>query len=471
VDDDSTLRASCSAVLEGEGYDLTLCGRADEALDLLRREPFDIVILDWYMTGVPGTEILRATLAAAPRVLVIVITGMPSLESNLDALQQGAWDYLPKPFSAMQLRILIGRAAHTVQVSRESNAERRRLQREGGHSDKVVILGQSTELRSAVDLARRVSQTDASVFLTGESGVGKELFAQFIHQHSGRSSRPFVALNCAAIPDGLLESEMFGHCRGAFTGAIRDKPGLLETAHGGTLLLDELGEMPLPLQAKLLRVIQDGVVRRVGSESATSVVNVRFIAATNRDPEAAVTEGALRRDLYYRLRVVPIRVPALRERHTDIPLLAKYFLSHYWDRHRQQGLAAPRFSDEALAALAEHEWLGNVRELQNLVEHMVVLAEPGGEITASDIPFIQDPGGTVAPPLLDGATIADGEKYYEARDQLLATFDRRYLARVVSRSGGNLSKAARMAGIDRTTFYRLMQRHGLRRGLLSDGTT
>jgi len=306
------------------------------------------------------------------------------------------------------------------------------------------------------------------VFITGESGSGKELIAQFIHHHSRRASRPVVAVNCAALPEMLLESEMFGHCKGAFTGAVRDKPGLLETANGGTMFLDELIEMSKPIQAKLLRVIQDGVVRRVGSETTDAVVNVRFIAATNRDPDEAVASGALREDLYYRLRVVPIHVPALRERVDDIPLLAEHFLQYYWKRHREGEDPVPRLSKSAIWALRAHSWPGNVRELQNVIEHAVVLLEPGADVRPEDIPFISD---NRSDPEVGTLTdkVDTNESYYEARDRLLARFDRRYLTRVVIRAGGNLSKAARMAKVDRTTFYRLMERHNLQRNLL-DGS-
>jgi len=312
-----------------------------------------------------------------------------------------------------------------------------------------------------------VAATDASVFLTGESGAGKELFAQFIHDNSRRSSRSLVAINCAALPEPLLESEMFGHCKGAFTGAVRDKPGLLETANGGTLFLDELIEMPKSIQAKLLRVIQDGVVRRVGSETTDAVVNVRFIAATNTNPEQAVQSGLLREDLYYRLRVVPIHVPSLRERPDDIPLLAERFLAHYWGRHRDPTTPVPKLSKGALWALGA--WPGNVRELQNVIEHAVVLLEPGVEVRPEDIPFIES-GGTDPEKLADEEPEGDDSSYYAARDRLLARFDRRYLTRVVMRAGGNLSKAARLAQVDRTTFYRLMERHGLQRDLLTGGS-
>jgi DNA-binding NtrC family response regulator len=466
ADDERTLRESCASVLSVEGYNVTVTGKGDEALDLLQRRQFDIVLLDLYMTPVPGIELLAAALNANPETIAIVITGKPSVETSLEVLRAGAWDYLPKPFTGSQLQILVGRAAHAVAVARESRAQRERRSTAGltDLDDRITVLGTAPKYRDTIALARKVATTDASVFITGESGSGKELIAQFIHYNSRRSSRPLVAVNCAALPETLLESEMFGHVKGAFTGAVRDKPGLLESANGGTMFLDELIEMSKPIQAKLLRVIQDGVVRRVGSESTDAVVNVRFIAATNRDPEEAVSSGALREDLYYRLRVVPIPVPPLRERVDDIPLLAEHFLAYYWSRHRDG--PQPKLTKAAIWALRAHSWPGNVRELQNVIEHAVVLLEPGADVQPEHIPFISDHG---ADPEL-GALAEDvdaNESYYEARDRLLAKFDRRYLTRVVLRAGGNLSKAARMAKVDRTTFYRLMERHGLQRNLLN----
>ena len=304
------------------------------------------------------------------------------------------------------------------------------------------------------------------MFITGESGSGKELIAQFIHHHSRRSSRQFVPINCAALPETLLESEMFGHRKGAFTGAVRDKPGLLETANGGTLFLDELTEMSKPIQAKLLRVIQDGVVRRVGSETTDAVVNVRFIAATNRDPEDATRAGVLREDLYYRLRVVPIHVPPLRQRPEDIALLAEHFLGYYWARHRDQGTPTPRLSDSALRALRAHPWRGNVRELQNVIEHAVVLLDPGHEVQPGDIPFLGDGAATAVTGPVAATPVSDVEledTYHAVRDRVIAEFERRYLTALIKRASGNMSKAARLAAVDRTTLYRLMERHGLQR--------
>src|SRR5688572_12017918 len=293
VDDERTLRESCASVLQMDGYNVTLIGRGEEALDTVKRRKFDIILVDLYMSQISGIEILQAALGAYRDTIVVVMTGNPSVTSSIEALRAGAWDYLPKPFSATHLQVLIGRASHAVMMSREAQDLRVQLMKQHGHSDKIALIGISPSFRKAVELARKVAATDASVFISGESGTGKEVIAQFIHQNSRRAGRALVPINCAALPEPLLESEMFGHKKGAFTGADRDKPGLLETANGGTLFLDELTEMTMPLQAKLLRVIQDGVVRRVGSETQDAVVDVRFISATNRDPQEAVAQGSL----------------------------------------------------------------------------------------------------------------------------------------------------------------------------------
>jgi DNA-binding NtrC family response regulator len=466
VDDDRTLRESCANLLQLDGYQVTSAGRGHEAMELLRHRRFDIVLLDLYMSDVSGYELLRTALETSPDTMVIMMTGNPSVASSVEALRLGAWDYLPKPFSATHFQVLVGRAVHTVSVALESKRQQADFAREHGNSDRVQVLGISPIFRRAIDLARRVAPTDASVFITGASGSGKELIAQFIHAHSRRSSKPLVAVNCAALPEALLESEMFGHVKGAFTGAVRDKAGLLETANGGTLFLDELLEMSKPTQAKLLRVIQDGVVRRVGSETTDAVVNVRFIAATNGDCEEAVKSGQLREDLYYRLRVVPIYVPRLKNRPEDIPLLANHFLNYYWRAHRDAKSMIPTLSESAIRALRAHAWPGNVRELQNVIEHAVVLIDPGTDLRAEDLPF-------TPPSALTGSDGAAGaspvvampleETYHVARERLLAEFERRYLTWLVQQAGNNISRAARIAAVDRTTLYRLMERHGLQR--------
>jgi DNA-binding NtrC family response regulator len=467
IEDEHTLRESCQSVLSHEGYDVTTAGRSEDAREMLQRRNFDLVLMDLYMPKVTGLELLELALQANPDALVVVMTGNPSVESSIAALRAGAWDYLPKPFTASHLQILCGRAAHTVKVSRESQNAAAVQDKKNGQNEKIGLIGRSPALLRAVELARRVAATDASVFLSGESGSGKEMFAQFIHQNSRRNSRGWVAINCAALPETLLESEMFGHVKGAFTGAVRDKPGLLETAHGGTFFLDELTEMSQPIQAKLLRVIQDGVVRRVGSESVDAMVNVRFIAATNRDPREAMESGVLRKDLYYRLSVVPIRIPALRERVEDIPLLAEHFLATYWKRHRDRGSPVPYFSKAALRDLQQREWRGNVRELQNVIEHAVVLLDPGAEVQPGDIPEGQAGTGTTSSaPWKEewrpDVTFRD-DGYHAERDRVLAQFELGYLSWLVERAGANMSKAAKMARVDRTTLYRLMERHRLHR--------
>lgn len=466
VDDDRTLREGCANVLQMEGYDVTFVARGDEALELVRRRRFDIALLDLYMSGASGMDLLKACLATYKDTLVIVMTGNPTVSTSIEALRAGAWDYLPKPFSATHLQLLIGRAAHAVMVARETDAQQKSLLSEAGNSERVTLLGTSPTFRQAVELARRVARTDASVMITGESGTGKEVIAQFLHRHSRRASRKLVPLNCAALPEPLLESEMFGHRKGAFTGADREKPGLLETANGGTLFLDELTEMSHAIQAKLLRVLQDGVVRRVGSEQEDAVVDVRFISATNKDPAEAARTGLLREDLFYRLRVVPIRLPALRERQEDIPLLAKHFLSIYWERHRRRNEAMPELTADTVEYLRTRPWRGNVRELQNVIEHVAVLADAGKPLRPDDIP-ISDAGMTVPSQAMVPSAMLDGA-YHIAKDRVIAYFEREYLEQLVLRSGGNMSKAARLASIDRTTLYRLMEKHSFRRNELAD---
>lgn len=461
VDDDRTLREGCASILQMDGYNVTTLGRGDEAVDLVRRRRFDILLVDLYMTPVSGMEILKATLDSSKDTIVVVMTGNPSVTTSIEALRAGAWDYLPKPFSATHLQVLLGRASHAVMVARETRDLRVQLLKQSGNSDKLTLLGISPAFRKAVDLARKVATTDASVMIMGESGTGKEVIAQFIHAHSRRASRSIVPINCAALPEGLLESELFGHRKGAFTGAERDKPGLLEIANGGTLFLDELTEMSLPLQAKLLRVLQDGVVRRVGSEKEDAVVDVRFISATNRNPQECVGKGTLREDLMYRLRVVPINLPPLRKRPEDIALLANHFLTHFWERHRGPNEPLPKLSESAMEFLRTRPWRGNVRELQNVVEQLTVLCEPGHLIGPDDVPIYDD--GPAEPAGAGIPSVVLSESFHTAKDKLIAHFEREYIAQLIARAGSNMSKAARLANIDRTTLYRLMDKHGFRR--------
>jgi DNA-binding NtrC family response regulator len=460
VDDDRSLRDGCESLLRVDGYNVTTIGRGDEALEVVKRRQFDIVLLDLYMTPVSGMEILRAALEAKKDAIVIVMTGNPSVKSSLDALRAGAWDYLPKPFSASHIQVLVGRAAHAIFVAQETRTMRR-LGRPA--EDGPELIGSAPAFVRAVALARKVAGTDASVMIYGESGTGKEIVAQLIHRHSRRASRKLVAINCAALPEPLLESEMFGHRKGSFTGADRDKPGLLEIANGGTLFLDELTEMSHPLQAKLLRVLQDGVVRRVGSEGPDAVVDARFISATNRDPADAVASGVLREDLFYRLRVVQVTLPPLRERPEDIGPLADYFLTLYWERHRGNALPRPELTAGAVEFLRSQSWRGNVRELQNAIENLAVLADPGQEIDPEALLAICDFAGAGVPGVRALPARLMDDSYHPAKDHIVAGFEREYLNRLVARSGGNMSRAARLAGIDRTTLYRLFEKHGFHR--------
>jgi DNA-binding NtrC family response regulator len=454
VEDERGLREGLTGALRLQGYDVIAAASGAEAVEVLGRSHCDIVLTDLYLTPITGFDVLRAALASKRDVIVIVITGNPSITTSIEVMRAGAWDYLPKPFSATHLQILLGRAAHVVTQARAMRALRAQLM------GSANLLGSDPAFRDAVALATRVAATDASVFLVGESGSGKEIFANYIHQHSRRANRPLVAVNCAALPEALLESEMFGHRRSAFTGADRDKTGLLEVAHDSTMLLEEVTAMPLAVQAKLLRVLQDGVLRRVGSDRTDTTVDVRFISATNRDPQNAVEAGMLRPDLLYRLRVVRIRIPPLRERLQDIPLLASHFLTHFWQRHRGPDALPPKLTRDALDFLRTRAWPGNVRELQNVIEHAVVLAEPQQALTSAELPVIeeQDPAASITR-AVTRETLA--EPFRPAKEKLVAEFERVYLTRLVNRAGGNMARAARLADIDRTTLYRLVEKHGL----------
>jgi DNA-binding NtrC family response regulator len=474
VDDDPTLLKVCRTVLEDEGYPVEACDSARAAMERLAQGTCRVAVLDLHLPHRNGVELIQEGLRANPQLISIIMTERPSVETSLDALSHGAVAYLPKPFSAQNLKLAVGQAAALALALGDAIPGT-------AHADGVAspalavgdvpssgrILGKSPALQRVLTLAGRAAATDASVFISGESGTGKELIAQLIHERSLRADKPLLAINCAALPEALLESEMFGHRKGSFTGAVKEHQGLLEAANGGTLFLDELTEMPLSIQAKLLRVIQDGKVRRVGSDRVDALVNVRFIAATNRNPAEAVQNGVLREDLYYRLRVVPIVMPALRERQDDIPLLAEHFLKLYWARHRDPAEVPPTLAPETLDALRARSWPGNVRELQNLMEHIVVMAEAGAVLGPADLP--RESHGVRGDGVLDPAMFLGGT-YHESRQELTDQFERGYLKWVIGRAEGNLSEAARIAEVDRTTLYRLMEKHdlGIRRQVQED---
>jgi len=461
ADADAASREICADILRRDGHAVTTCSSAERALARGAEPRMDVLIVTDRDVRADQIRAVRDRAVALGEPLVIVLAEDPTVAASIVATCGGAFAYLPKPFAACHLQLLVGRAAHArglAPAGERANARPLRERR---------LLGTAPALQRAVALARKVAPTSASVFITGESGSGKEMIAQLIHAESRRAARPFVPVNCAALPHDLLETEMFGHRKGAFTGAVRDKPGLLEEADGGTLFLDELLELPLPLQAKLLRVIQDGVVRRVGSETTDAVVDVRLIAATNGDPELALRAGTLRPDLYYRLCVVPIHVPPLRERSDDIPILATAFLAASWQRHRAREGAAPYLSDAAMRVLLAQQWPGNVRELQNLIEHVSVVVQPGDRIAAADLPLAPSIG--IVPLARRGAGVGvtrqttngrEVASYHALRDAFLALFERRYVAALLRRAGGSMTAASRIAAVPRSTLYRIMGRNG-----------
>ncbi|HLL48805.1 MAG TPA: sigma-54 dependent transcriptional regulator, partial [Longimicrobiaceae bacterium] len=379
VDDEELLVKSCGQILSSEGYTVHTEGRGRSALEMVRRHRPDLILADLHLPDMDGMVLLKEIKKISPESLVIMITGFATVDSSVEAIRAGAYDYIPKPFTATQLRILIGRAAQQVKLVRDNAVLRDQLKKQYSFEN---IVGASESIQKVFSVVSRVAPTDASVFISGESGTGKELIARAIHMNSRRSDRPFMAINCAALPDHLLESELFGHEKGSFTGADVQRRGLLEAASGGTFFLDEVTEMSMDLQAKLLRVIQERKIRRVGGEGELTI-DVRWVSATNRDPEKAVKDGALRQDLLFRLNVVPLKLPPLRARRDDIPALAQHFLRKYAQEYER---AQINFAPESLRILCEYDWPGNIRELQNMVERVVSLCAPGQTIGKDDLP-------------------------------------------------------------------------------------
>lgn len=455
VDDEELLVRSCARILEHEGYVVHVASRGREALELARRHSPDIILTDLMLPDIDGLELLREVRELDPDVLVIMITGFATVDSSVAAIKAGAYDYIPKPFTATQLQILVGRAGRQVRLARDNERLRDQL-RERYLLDGVI--GASEPMKRLFELVRRVAPTEASVFIQGESGTGKELIARAIHGQSRRSKGQFIAVNCAAFPDALLESELFGHEKGAFTGADETRRGLMEAASGGTFFLDEISEMPLELQAKLLRALQERTVRRVGGE-AEIPIDIRVIAATNREPDELVNEGILRQDLFYRLNVVPLRVPPLRERRDDIPRLALHFLRHFAEQYDRDGEQPLRLSPDSMSSLMAYSWPGNVRELQNLMERVVSLAGPGEEIRIDELADDFRVGESVR---WSGGAADTTKSFHQAKEEAIEAFERAYLTAILNEHGGNISSAAREAGIDRKTIHRLLNKYGLR---------
>ncbi len=435
VEDDPEMLDLVREHLEGEGYAVTGVGRGVEAIARLRTGEFEVVITDLRMPGVDGMEVLRAAREASPQVPVILVTAFGTIQNAIQAIRQGAFDYVTKPFALEEISLLVAKALETRRLReenrrlREAVADRYRL-----HN----LLGVSPAMQAVFDRIRQAAPGDANVLITGESGSGKELAARALHYSGRRAERPFVPINCAAVPASLLESELFGHVKGAFTGAIGARRGLFREAEGGTLFLDEIADMSPDLQAKLLRVIEDRAVRPVGSDEIIPI-DLRLIAATNKDLASRIQEGQFREDLFYRLAVIPIHLPPLRERREDIPLLAEHFL------HRilaASGKPIRGFAPEAMEALLRHPWAGNVRELENVIERAVTLTT--GEQVPPEALLLDAPLGHNTSLRLDRMATRPSLR------QLMTE----YVDLVLREAGGDKDKAASILGVSKRTLYR-----------------
>ena len=444
VDDEQSMREMLSIMLAKEGHEVLEAGSRGEAATALARGPVDMVVTDVRLPDGDGIEILRHVKAASPETVVIVMTAFGTADSAVAARKLGAEAYVFKPFDVDELRIVVRESL----ANRQLRSEVVRLRHEVGRRyglDRVI--GVSPVMASLFEMVRAIAPTSSTVLITGESGTGKELVARAIHGLSGRAQGPFVTVNCGALPDTLLESELFGHMKGAFTDARQDKKGLFEAAHGGTLFLDEVGETSPSMQVKLLRALQDRRIRRLGG-TAEIPVDVRVIAATNVPLEDLVREKRFREDLYYRLQVIPIQTPPLRERREDIRLLAHHFLEQF---ARQMGKEVAKLSEAALVRLERYSWPGNVRELENVIERAVAL-----ETTAAVLP-------ERLPALMEGTARSDsgapiGPDF--SLDAHLQAVERRFLAEALAQSGGDRSEAARLLGVNARRLRYLLQKHG-----------
>jgi two-component system response regulator HydG len=440
ADDDPLARGFVTETLLRKGYRITCAEDGRKALELVERGPFDLLIVDLKMPGLDGLELLRAARRLHPDVEVIIVTGFGSVESAVEAVRNGAFDYVTKPVSREKLEILVERALER----RHLKTETKRLQEQLRDQCRTpTLIGRHPKMQETLDLARLAADPDATVLIRGESGTGKELVARFIHACSRRRDHPFVKTSCAALPESLLEAELFGHERGAFTNAYQRRIGRFEKAHLGTLFLDEIGDLSPSTQIRLLGVLQDRQFERLGS-SEPIAIDVKVVAATNRDLEALIKTGHFREDLYYRLRVIEIVVPPLRQRVEDIPLLAEHFLE---EAARRCGKPRPRLTPRCLDALASYRWPGNVRELENAMERAVIVSA-GERIDLDDLP-LAPPDRPAAGP----ATPGEVTTLHEA--------ERSLIQRALCRTRWNRSGAARLLGVDRTTLSRKIRTYGL----------
>jgi two-component system response regulator HydG len=447
VDDKESMLKMLSAML-GEEYQVEACNSGRAAVESFRRNPADLVLTDIRMPDMDGMEVLKTVKQELPRTEVILMTAYATVSQAVEAVKAGAYNYLTKPFESDELHIAIEKALERKQLREEADILKEQVEARYGFAN---IVGDSQEMQQAYTLARKAAESDTTVLLTGESGTGKELFARAIHHASNRGSRRFVAINCGAMPRELIESELFGHVKGAFSGATKDKRGLFMEANNGTLLLDEIGELSPDLQVKINRAIQEKEIRRVGDTVDISV-DARIIAATNRDLKEAMEEGEFREDLYYRLNVFPLNLPPLRKRREDIPALVGHFLQGY---AREKGIDY-QVDDDAVELLMSYPWPGNVRELQNAVERAVVLSD-GGRITRALFAFLESTGAESSAEVSTLAVLP----YREAMDRVSGQAQTQYLTEVLRRCGGNVTKAAQHAGIERESFHRLLRKCGV----------
>lgn len=448
IEDDHNLAMVLSRVLTKEGYEVAVDHTVTEGKARLKNgEAPGLILTDIYLPDGKGLEILEHAKAVSQDIPVIVMTANATVESAIEAMKKGAIDYLLKPFRVEELVLTVQRIFHCSAIQAEN-----RYLKEGRKSQffETGILGNSLQIREILAVVANVSNSRASVLIEGESGTGKELIAQAIHFLGNRAEKMFVPINCSAIPDNLLESELFGHVKGAFTGATESKQGLFLFAQGGTLFLDEIGDLSKTLQAKLLRVLHDGRIRRVGDFKEIDT-DVRIVAATNKDLSALIGKGEFREDLYFRLAVIPIHAPPLRERKEDIPLLAEHFIKMFF-AGKTPGI---RISKEAGSLLCQYTWPGNVRELKNLLERLAIL-NPGEVIMPVDLPAeFHAPGALAAQP--DEAIL----NYRMAKQKVLQEFHRGFVEAALKKHGGNVSKASESLGLDRGNFQRIMRRYGL----------
>ena len=444
VEDDQIFLKPLQRTLEVEGYEVMVVTSGEDAVDALKNDDVDLVLTDKRLPGMDGVDLVRRIKADHPDQAVVVMTAYGTIESAVDAMRLGAADYLVKPFETAEVLMVV---RHAIEFQELRAASRATLRRNQEQFTLRNVLARSEAMQEVFELLRSVAEMDTTVLIHGETGVGKELLARSIHFSGPRRDKPFVAVNCAAIPAELFESELFGFRRGAFTGATETRRGFFQMANGGTLLLDEIGEMPLVLQSKLLRAIEERRVTPIGSDRSVEI-DVRFIATTNKDLQAEVERGALRRDLFYRLSVMPIRVPPLRERNGDIPLLAQHFLEVSARRAKKP---VRTIGPAAMQALCRYAWPGNVRELENVIERAVIVAK--GDLITDVEAFLS---GDTERPRVDLSL-----PFRDAKARVVEAFERAYIAGVLELQGGKLTAAAKHADMDPKNFSEKLSRYGL----------